>query len=80
MRRMITVVALFVVTGCAMQPVISDISDSSLKVQTNPQTPVEAADAKAVEGCGLYGKKPTYISTQGPDYYTGLMYRLYACN
>lgn len=79
MRRL-AALAVVALSGCAMQPVISDISDSSLKVQGNAQTPKEAVDAKAAEGCALYGKAPTYVSTQGPDYYTGLSSHLYACN
>lgn len=80
MRRAVFLAVLAPLAGCALPPEIGDISDSSLKVQVNVYTPPEAADAKAAEGCALYGKKPTYISTQTPVYYAAPTYRLYACN
>ena len=68
------------VAGCAAAPaVISDINDSSLKVQTGMGTTDEMLMTKAREGCGLYGKTPIRISQTCMDEYCFRKQVLFAC-
>lgn len=67
------------VAGCARSAVISDISDSSLKVQTGLGTTDEMVMRKAREGCGLYGKTPVRISHICLDGYCFSKQILFAC-
>lgn len=68
------------VAGCAAAPaVISDINDSSLKVQTGLGTTDEMVWTKAREGCSLYGKSPVRISHTCRDEYCFSKQVLFAC-
>ncbi len=67
------------VAGCARPAVISDINDSSLKVQTGLGTTDEMLMTKAREGCGLYGKTPVRISHTCRDEYCFSKQVLFAC-
>ena len=69
----------FLLAGCAAPAVISDINDSSLKVQANAYTSINEVNAKAREGCSLYSKTPVAISTQCLDGYCIRKKYLYAC-
>ena len=65
--------------GCATPPVISDISDSSVKVQAGLGTPVDAVDSEAARGCGIYDKKPERLSFRCLDEYCFRKEYLFAC-
>lgn len=49
---------LLVLAGC-QPPVISEISDSAVKIQHSVDIKKAEVDAKAAEACAVYGKKPT---------------------
>ena len=70
---------LFLLAGCAAPAIISDINDSSLKIQGNAYTPMEEILAKAREGCAIYSKTPVSISFQCLDGYCIRKEYLYAC-
>ena len=79
MRAIIVIVGL-VLAGCAAAPaVISDISDSSLKVQGGMGTTDAMIMAEARRGCGLYSKTPVRISHQCVDEYCIRKSVLFAC-
>ncbi len=67
------------VVGCETPAVISDINDSSLKVQAGFGTTDQMIMSKAREGCGLYGKKATRISQTCTDEYCFGKQVLFAC-
>ena len=68
------------VAGCApTQPVISDISDSSLEVQTGLGTTDAMVAQEARRGCGLYEKKAVRISQRCLDQYCIRKAILFAC-
>jgi hypothetical protein len=68
-----------VLAGCAAPATISNISDSALTVTGNARTPLPEVEAKAREGCGLYGKSATPISRQCYDQYCVNVAYLFAC-
>lgn len=70
---------LFLLAGCAAPAIISDINDSSLKVQGNAYTPMEKIWAKAREGCAIYSKTPVSVSFQCLDGYCVRKEHLFAC-
>ena len=56
--------------ACGPQPaVISDVSDSSVKVMSYLRTPKEAVRAEANRACGTYGKTAEPLSYQCMDQY-----------
>ena len=65
--------------ACAAPAVISDINDSSLKIQVNNLTPQNEIAQKAQEGCGIYHKTPVPISQRCLDGYCINKELLYAC-
>lgn len=65
--------------ACAAPAVISDINDSSLKIQVNSYTPATEIAAKAREGCGIYNKQPVPISERCMDGYCTYKELLFAC-
>ena len=67
------------VAGCAAPAIISDINDSSLKVQIGLGTTDEMLMTKAREGCALYGKTPVRISHICMDGYCFRKQVLFAC-
>ncbi len=73
------VVIVLLVSGCAAPAVISDISDSSLKVQGGFGTTDADIQMKAAEGCALYNKKPVRISHVCIDGYCFRKSVLFAC-
>ncbi len=76
---MVVLVSLFAM-GCApVEPVISDINDSSLKVQSGLGTTDAMVMSKAREGCSLYNKTPVAISHQCLDQYCFRKSVLFAC-
>ena len=79
MRRMKFSLVLLLLAGCAAPAVISDINDSSLKVQANVYTPMNEVNAKAREGCQIYNKTPVSISVQCLDGYCTRKAYLFAC-
>ena len=79
MRKLILLLV-FGLIGCAPAPaVISNISDSSLEIQTGLGTTPEMLRAKAREGCGIYGKTPVSISHRCLDDYCLRKTILFAC-
>jgi len=78
MQRAI-VILLFTLTGCVSNPVISDINDSSLKVQQPLGTPDGDVQRKADEGCSLYGRRAQRISHVCSDAYCINKVVLFAC-
>lgn len=58
MHRMIPIsFILFALAGCvAPQPVVSDVNDSSVKIQAPLFMDTVRIDAKAAEACAIYGK------------------------
>lgn len=76
---MVVIASLFAVGCTPVEPVISDINDSSLKVQTGLGTTDAMAMSKAREGCGLYDKTPVVISHQCLDGYCIRKSILFAC-
>ena len=73
------VVIALLVSGCTTPAVISDINDSSLKVQGGIGTTDSDYYAKALEGCALYSKKPVRISHVCIDGYCMRKTVLFAC-
>jgi hypothetical protein len=73
------VVAALATAACAAPAVISDINDSSLKIQVNNLTPETEIAQKAREGCGLYNKTPVPISHRCMDGYCMSKEILFAC-
>jgi hypothetical protein len=73
------VVAALVTAACAAPAVISDISDSSLKVQANNYTPPGDILAEADRGCALHNKEPVRISERCMDGYCTYKEVLFAC-
>ena len=74
------VVSALLVFGCTPRPaVISDINDSSLKVETGLGTTDAMIQATAAEGCALYGKTPVWISHRCIDEYCFRKTVLFAC-
>lgn len=65
--------------GCSSTPVISDISDSSVKVQSQAASADATVMAKANEGCGLYKKKAVALSRRCLDGYCINKEYLFAC-
>lgn len=79
--RPVFVLALLL-TGClgAEAPIISDIDDSSVKIQVNAAVPQDQVDAKAAEGCAVYGKQRTEaLSERRFGQYGYMREVLYAC-
>jgi hypothetical protein len=66
--------------GCATPAVISDISDSAVRVQGDIYTPSSAILTEAHRGCGLYGKLPTAISSRQTGPYGAYREHLLACH
>ncbi len=79
MRKTGLLPLLILLAGCAAPAVISDINDSSLKVQANAYTPMDEVNAKAREGCQIYNKTPVSISVQCLDGYCTRKAYLFAC-
>ena len=73
------VIVALLVSGCSTPAVISDIDDSSLKVQGGMGTTENDYYAKAKEGCSLYNKKPVRISHVCIDAYCTRKSVLFAC-
>jgi len=69
---------ILLIAGCA-PAVISDISDSALKVRTGLGTKEADILAEARRGCGLYGKTPVSISWRCLDQYCFEKEWLFAC-
>ena len=79
MKRIRFFPMLFLLAGCAAPAVISDINDSSLKVQANAYTYMGEVLVKAREGCKIYNKTPVSISHQCQDQYCIRSEYLFAC-
>ena len=74
------VVMVVVVAGCqATPPVISEINDSSVKVQGGMGTTDQDYRSKAREGCGIYSKTEVPISHVCLDQYCLRKEVLFAC-
>src|SRR5437867_1156593 len=66
------------VCACS-SPVISDINDSAVKVQSAWYNNQNEAMAEANRGCGLYGKRAVPISSRCLDGYCSNKELLFAC-
>jgi hypothetical protein len=77
---MLIAISALTVCACASQPVISDINDSSIKVQAS-FTDNSRGDVSAVanNGCGNYGKNAVPISYRCLDGYCISKEFLFAC-
>lgn len=64
MRNLAILLALLVLAACAAPAVISDISDSALRIQVNALTPPAEIAQRARDGCAIYGKEPVAISSR----------------
>ena len=74
------VMTALLVSGCVATPaVISDINDSSLKVEGGMGTTDAMIQSKAAEGCALYSKRAVSISQQCMDQYCLRRRVLFAC-
>jgi len=66
--RLLAVLSVAVLSGCSLEmefplPVISDISDSAVKLQVNANlVDEESLHAVARQGCGYFGKQPKALS------------------
>ena len=75
--RALIVLPVLVLAGCAA-PIVSDVSDSSVKVQAPAYTNIEEINAKAAEACAIYGKQRSeHLSYQ--DVGNFKREHLYAC-
>ena len=79
MKRTIFVPLLVLLAGCAAPAIVSDISDSALKVQANVYTPMGEVLGAAREGCAIYDKTPVSISHTCQDQYCIRKEYLFAC-
>ncbi len=79
MKRIRFFPMLFLLAGCAAPAIISDINDSSLKVQANAYTPMNEVWASARKGCTIYNKTPVSISHTCQDQYCIRKEYLFAC-
>ena len=70
MRLFVVAMSAVFLQGCfpPPPPAISDIPPSTVRVQAqvNPfyETDLNAVDAEAQRGCGIYGKQPNFISSR----------------
>jgi hypothetical protein len=77
---LLSLASVILLVSCAtVEPVISDISDSSLKVEQNLGQKDDAVMRKAKEGCALYNKSATRISHTCLDTYCFTKKVLFAC-
>jgi len=66
--RLLAVLSVAVLSGCSLEmeyplPVISDISDSAVKLQVNANlVDEESLHTVARQGCGYFGKQPRALS------------------
>lgn len=77
--KSLVALAALMTAACAAPAVISDISDSSLKLQANNYTPPAEILAEADRGCALYNKEPVRISERCMDGYCSYKEVLFAC-
>jgi hypothetical protein len=77
--KVFAVATALVTAACAAPAVISDINDSSLKIQVNSYTPESEIAQKAREGCAIYDKTPVPISHRCMDGYCISKELLFAC-
>lgn len=54
--RVLIFLSILVLAGCAT-PVVSDVSDSSVKIQAGAYASIEEINTKAAEACAIYGKQ-----------------------
>lgn len=75
------IAVLFLLAGCVAQPpIISDINDSAVHIQASVSVPMDELDAKAAEGCAVYGKTRTDgLSARRFGEYGYMREVLYAC-
>jgi len=78
MKAFIIVGATALLAGCASQPVVTGISDSSVRVLQRMGTPLSDVDAVADRSCRLYGKRAKRLSFSCKGYCLQRYY-LYAC-
>ena len=79
MRKIIALSLCLFAFGCATRGVISDISDSSVKVQGDLFTSSDEIQRTAKDGCAIYNKKPIPLSYTCLDGYCTRKRYLFAC-
>jgi len=79
MRNLGVLALCLFVFGCANRGVISDISDSSVNVQSNLFTSSAGLQRTAEEGCAIYNKRPVPLSYTCLDGYCTRKRHLFAC-
>jgi hypothetical protein len=67
MRAPAIALSLLALAACAAPAVISDTSDTALRIEANNWTPAAEIDQKAQEGCGAYKKIPVSIGMRCLD-------------
>lgn len=71
---------LFLAACATRPPVVSDISDSSVKVQGTVAHSADEIAATAQDACALYGKSPSGLSERCLDGYCLSKEWLFACH
>ena len=83
MRALMLGVVVLALAGCTAAPqkaVISDISDSALKVVAPASMPMANVDIEAQSGCGIYSKRAYPISSVCFDQYCTRKEYLFSCD
>jgi hypothetical protein len=69
MKKFLLLVGAVVLTGCAALPAVTvDISESQVKVLQKITTTDADVQRESVKSCGIYNKRPVYVSTYTRDY------------
>jgi hypothetical protein len=68
MKKLLSVVVIFALAGCATQAVTTDIASDKVKVLQLLTTKDADVLAEATRSCGIYGKKPVPVSVYEQDF------------
>jgi hypothetical protein len=66
--------------ACLSKAVVTDISDSAVKIQTNNSTPEAEIDSRARAACATYGKAAVRMGQTCFDIYCIRREVVFACN
>lgn len=78
MRKTLAALLFLVAAGCGTTAVIGDISQDKVIVEASGDDKA-VIEAKAAEGCGLYGRRAIPLSKQCQDAYCMRVRYLFAC-
>lgn len=67
MNKFVFLLCVSVLGGCAVPAVTTDVASDKVRVLQRLTTSKEDVLQEATRSCGIYGKKPVYVSTYTQD-------------